>query len=66
MFTVNTETGEIACVLLLKIPNVYPPVGATHSRGRFVSSRRTTRLRCSTVPWMRWGASRCWSRGRRV
>jgi hypothetical protein len=39
MFTITTETGEIACVLHLKIPNV-PTRGATQSRGRFVRSRR--------------------------
>jgi hypothetical protein len=25
VFTINTEAGEIACVLHLKIPNVYHP-----------------------------------------
>ena len=39
VFTTDTEDGEIACVLHLKITNV-PARGATQSRGRIVRSRR--------------------------
>jgi hypothetical protein len=47
VFTTDTEDGEIACVLHLKIPNV-PTRGATQSRGRFVRIRR--RRRCGSYP----------------
>jgi hypothetical protein len=47
VFTTDTEDGEIACVLHLKIPDV-PTRGATQSRGRFVRSRR--RRRCGPYP----------------
>jgi hypothetical protein len=42
-FTINTEIGEMARVLHLKIPNVLTR-GATQARGRFVRSRRRRRV----------------------
>jgi hypothetical protein len=47
VFTTDTEDGEIACVLHLKIPNV-PTRGATQARGRFVRIGR--RRRCGSYP----------------
>ena len=42
-FTINPETGEIACALHLQVPNV-PTRGATQSRGTFVRSRRRRKV----------------------